>query len=215
MAVLRSVFDSAVRGLSLYSTTLLPAHHLGYSDGVTPSSVDRGVQSREDSLAPLTATIPSSVAEVSRHPLIPALLRTENAHSKGSCSAMKIAATIARYLLAFVFLMFELNGFLHFIPTPPPLGPGGMFMDGLYISHELAVIMALQLLCGILLLAGRFVPLALAVLGPIIVNIVLFHAFMAPAGLPAALFTAVLWFLTYWSVRPAFSRLFQASPTTV
>ncbi len=127
---------------------------------------------------------------------------------------MKIASTIARYLLGFVFLVFGLNGFLHFIPMKPPLGPGGMFIGGLYMSHELAVIMALQLLCGILLLAGRFVPLALAVLGPIIVNIVLFHAFMAPAGLPAALFTAVLWFLTYWSVRSAFSGLFQSSPAT-
>ncbi len=127
---------------------------------------------------------------------------------------MKIASTIARYLLGFVFLVFGLNGFLHFIPTPPPAGPGGMFMGGLYMSHELTLIMALQLLCGVLLLAGRFVPLALAVLGPIIVNIVLFHAFMAPAGLPVALFTAVLWFLTFWSVRSAFSGLFQSRTAT-
>ena len=43
---------------------------------------------------------------------------------------MKLASTIARYLLGLVFLIFGLNGFLHFIPTPPPPGPGGMFMGG-------------------------------------------------------------------------------------
>ena len=127
---------------------------------------------------------------------------------------MKIASTIARYLLGSIFFVFGLNGFLHFIPTPPPPGAGGMFMSGLYLSHELGLIMGLQLLCGILLLANRFVPLALAVLGPIIVNILLFHAFMAPAGLPVALFTVILWVLTYWSVRPAFAGLFQARSAT-
>jgi putative oxidoreductase len=123
---------------------------------------------------------------------------------------MKLASTIARYLLGLVYLIFGSNGFLHFIPTPPPPGPGGMFMGGLFLSHELMVIMALQALGGILLLVNRFVPLALVVLGAITANIVLFHAFMAPSGLPVALFVSVLLALTFWNVRDAFRPVFQA-----
>ena len=62
---------------------------------------------------------------------------------------MKLASNIARYLVGLIFLIFGLNGFLHFIPTPPPPGPGGMFMGGLFLSHELLVIMALQALGGL------------------------------------------------------------------
>ncbi len=76
-------------------------------------------------------------------------------------------------------------------------------------SHEIAVVMLLQVITGILLLSNRFVPLALALLAPIIVNIVLFHTFMAPQGLPVALFTSILWLLTFTGVRSAFSGLFQ------
>lgn len=126
-------------------------------------------------------------------------------------SLMKLASTISRYLLGLVYLIFGLNGFLHFIPTPPPPGPGGMFMGGLFMSHELLVIMALQALCGLLLLVNRFVPLALIVLGAITANIVLFHAFMAPSGLPVAMFVSVLLALTFWNVRPAFRSVFQPS----
>ncbi len=128
---------------------------------------------------------------------------------------MKLASTIARYLLGLIFLIFGLNGFLHFIPTPPPPGPGGMFMGGLFLSHELLVIMALQALGGLLLLVKRFVPLTLVVLGAITANIVLFHAFMAPSGLPVALFLCVLVALTFWNVRDAFRPIFQASYRTV
>ncbi len=124
---------------------------------------------------------------------------------------MTLASTIARYLLGLVYLIFGLNGFLHFIPTPPPPGPGGMFMGGLFVSHELMVIMALQALGGLLLLVNRFVPLTLIVLGAITANIVLFHAFMAPSGLPVALFLTVLLALTFWNVRSAFRPVFQPS----
>ncbi len=124
---------------------------------------------------------------------------------------MKLASTIARYLLGLVYLIFGVNGFLHFIPTPPPPGPGGMFMGGLFVSHELVIIMALQALGGLLLLVNRFVPLALIVLGAITVNILLFHAFMAPSGLPVALFITVLLLLSVWNVRRAFNPVLQSS----
>ena len=122
---------------------------------------------------------------------------------------MRTASTIARYLAGVIFLVFGLNGFLHFIPLPPPDGVAAQFMGALYVSHYLPLIFALQVIAAVLLLANRFVPLALVVLAPVIVNILCFHAFMAPSGLPLALFVAVLWALIFVDVRPAFAALFQ------
>src|ERR1700732_5502228 len=96
---------------------------------------------------------------------------------------MKTASTIARYLSGVIFLVFGLNGFLHFTPLPPPEGVAGQFMGALFVSHYLTVIFAVQVIAGLLLLINRFVPLALAVLAPVIVNILCFHAFLAPSGL--------------------------------
>ncbi len=121
---------------------------------------------------------------------------------------MKIASTIARYLLGVIFFVFGLNGFLHFIPTPPPEGPGGQFLGALFVSGELAVIMGLQLVAGILLLANRFVPLALAAIGPVIVNILLFHVFMDLGGLPVAIVATALWIVALIGVRDAFTGIF-------
>jgi putative oxidoreductase len=122
---------------------------------------------------------------------------------------MKTVSVIARYLVGAIFLVMGLNGFLHFIPFPPPPGIAGQFMGALYVSHYLWVIFAFQLIAGVLLLANRYVPLAVAVLAPVIVNILTFHATMAPSGLPLAIFVAVLWALIFVDVRPAFSGLFQ------
>src|SRR5258706_4832534 len=123
---------------------------------------------------------------------------------------MRPISTIARYLAGVVFLIFGLNGFLNFIPMPPPAGIAGQFMGALYASHYLWVIFAFQLVAGVLLLANRYVPLALAMLAPVIVNILSFHVLMAPSGLPLALFVAVLWAVIFVDVRPAFAALFQA-----
>jgi putative oxidoreductase len=122
---------------------------------------------------------------------------------------MKIASVVARYLLGFIFLVFGLNGFLHFIPTPPPSGVAGDFMVALFESHYLVIIFLLQLIPAVLLLINRFVPLALTLLAPVIVNIICFHALMAPNGLPMALFVTVLWVLVAYSVRSAFAGLLQ------
>jgi putative oxidoreductase len=123
---------------------------------------------------------------------------------------MRIASIIARYLLGLIFLTFGLNGFLHFIPMPPPAGVAGQFLGALFVSHVLVVVFLLELIPAVLLLAGRFVPLALTLLGPVIVNIFLFHAFMEPSGLPMASLVVVLWILTALGVRRAFSGLFLA-----
>jgi putative oxidoreductase len=123
---------------------------------------------------------------------------------------MRIAAAIARYLAGAIFLVMGLNGFLNFIHFPPPTGTAAQFMGALYVSHYLWVIFAFQVVGGALLLVNRYVPLAVAILAPVLVNIIVFHITMAPAGLPLALFVALLWAVIFFDVRPAFSGLFQA-----
>jgi putative oxidoreductase len=123
---------------------------------------------------------------------------------------MRIAAAIARYLAGVIFLVMGLNGFLNFIHFPPPTGTAAQFMGALYVSHYLWVIFAFQVVGGALLLVNRYVPLAVAILAPLLVNILVFHITMAPAGLPLALFVALLWAVIFIDVRPAFSRLFQS-----
>src|SRR5271169_6032270 len=123
---------------------------------------------------------------------------------------MRTVSAISRYLAGVIFLVFGLNGFLNFIPLPPPGGIAGQFMSALYVSHYLWVIFAFQVIAGVLLLVNRYVPLALAILAPVIVNILSFHALMAPSGLPLALFVTVLWTLVFVEVRPAFAGLFHS-----
>ena len=123
---------------------------------------------------------------------------------------MRIAAAIARYLAGAIFLVMGLNGFLNFIHFPPPTGTAAQFMGALYVSHYLWVIFAFQVVGGALLLVNRYVPLAVAILAPVLVNIIVFHITMAPAGLPLALFVALLWAVIFVDVRPAFSGLFQS-----
>jgi uncharacterized membrane protein YphA (DoxX/SURF4 family) len=106
---------------------------------------------------------------------------------------MKIASLIARLLMGLIFFVFGLNGFLNFIPAPPPTGLAGQFAGLLFTSHLYIVIFAVQTIGGLLLLVNRFVPLALIMLGPVIVNIFFFHLFMAPSGLPLAIVVVALW----------------------
>jgi putative oxidoreductase len=123
---------------------------------------------------------------------------------------MKIVALIARILLGIVFVVFGLNGFLHFLPAPPPPGPAGQFVGALAATHYIHFIFAIQLISGILFLAGFFVPLALTLIAPVIVNILLFHGFMAPEGIGPGLFVALCWILLFVRHRAAFAGIFQA-----
>jgi putative oxidoreductase len=124
---------------------------------------------------------------------------------------MKITAVIARFLLGLIFLVFGLNGFLHFIPSSPPSGTAGQFVGALFVSHYLVPIFLLQIISAVLLLVNRYVPLAL--LAPIIVNILLIHILMLPSGLPLALVVTVFWIVVFLSVRSAFAGLFQERVT--
>ena len=106
---------------------------------------------------------------------------------------MKIAALIARLLLGVVFVVFGLNGFLHFIKGPMPAGVAGQFAAALFTSKYYVVIFGVQLISGILFLANRYVPLALVLIGPVIVNILCFHGLLGAPGLPMAFMVALLW----------------------
>jgi len=121
---------------------------------------------------------------------------------------MKIATLIARILLGLLFLVMGLNGFLQFIPMPPPTGLAGQYFTVMFVSHYMVLVFLLQVIGGALLLANRFVPLALILLGPILVNILLFHSLMAPAGLPLALLATALWGIVFYGVRRAFAGVF-------
>ena len=106
---------------------------------------------------------------------------------------MKIATIIVRTLLGLVFVVFGSNIFLHFMPMPPPPATlAGDFSKALMQSHYIYVVGLLQVIGGLLLLIGRYVPLGLTLLGPVIVNILLFHIFLDRSGLPLAIIVSVL-----------------------
>ena len=121
---------------------------------------------------------------------------------------MKIAVLVARILLGLTFLVFGLNGFLNFLHMPMPPGPAGQYMGVLFMSHYLHVVFVVELLGGVLLLSGQFIPLGLVLLGPVIFNILLFHTFLFPAGFPPALFVTLLWLIVFYGVRTAFAGIF-------
>jgi putative oxidoreductase len=121
---------------------------------------------------------------------------------------MKIAVLIARILLGLLFLVFGLNGFLNFIHGPMPTGVAGQYLAVMGGTLYIHFVFVVQIVGGLLLLSGQFVPLALVLLGPVIINILLFHVSMQPSGLPPGLFATVLWFIVFFGVRKAFAGIF-------
>jgi uncharacterized membrane protein YphA (DoxX/SURF4 family) len=127
------------------------------------------------------------------------------------------APTVARFALGAIFFVFGLNGFLNFIPQPPPeTMPAGAvaFGGALMQTHYMfPLIKATEVLSGALLLSNRFVALALAVLAPIVINIVAFHAVLAPSGLVIALGVLFLELYLAWSYRQVFAPMLAARVT--
>lgn len=110
---------------------------------------------------------------------------------------------IARYALGLIFFVFGLNGFLNFIPQPPPPENLMTFVTGLMASkYFFPFLKGTEVLCGLMLLANRFVPLALVILAPIVLNIFLVHAFLAPEGLILAVIIGVLEAYLAFCVEP-------------
>jgi uncharacterized membrane protein YphA (DoxX/SURF4 family) len=128
---------------------------------------------------------------------------------------MRIVVLIARLLLGLAFFVFGLNGFLQFLNMGPmPTGLAGQFMGALFQSHYFWVVAGLQVIGGALLLVNRFVPLALVLLGPVIVNILLYHFLLNPSGMSIALVVTVLWFIVFYAYRQYFSGIFVQKATT-
>jgi len=123
---------------------------------------------------------------------------------------MKIATIIARILLGLVFVVFGSNAFLHFLPMPPlPGGVTGEYLHSFFASGYVYVIGGFQVIGGLFLLIGRFVPLGLTILGAIIVNIWIFHLLMAPEGLPPAIVVTLLELFLVWRYRGAFEGILR------
>ena len=128
---------------------------------------------------------------------------------------MRITSIVARYLLGLIFTVFGLNGFLNFIHQPPPANPLTMqFFVAVSESHFAAFFFAMQVLGGLLLLSGYFVPLALTVLAAELYNILAFHLTLAPASIPGALVACALWVLVFLQYRQSFKGIFSAKPAT-
>jgi len=121
---------------------------------------------------------------------------------------MKITTHIARILLGLIFFVFGLNPFLHFLPARLPSGLAGQFLNLLIQSHYVFFVGAVQLVGGVLLLVNRYIPLALTLLGPVIVNILLYHFLLSPAGAGLALLVTILWGFLFFRHRQHFSSLF-------
>jgi len=123
---------------------------------------------------------------------------------------MRYLLIVARVLLGLVFFVFGLNGFFHFIPSPPPPAAAGAFASALIASgYFFPLLKTVETLGGLLLLSNRFVPLALAALAPVVVNIFFFHAFLHHGGLGLAVVLLLLEVFLAWSYRSAFRPMLQ------
>lgn len=126
---------------------------------------------------------------------------------------MKLASIIARYLLGLMFTVFGLNGFLNFIHQPPPANPLAIqFFVAISASHFASFFFAVQLIGGLLLLSGYFVPLALTLLAAEIYNILAFHLTLAPASVAPGLVASVLWVLVFLQYSWSFKDILTAKP---
>ena len=122
---------------------------------------------------------------------------------------MKIVILIARLLLGLISVVFGLNGFLNFLSMGPmPTGLAGQFIGALFMSHYYWIVAGLQVIGGLLLLVNRFVPLALVLLGPVIVNIILYHLFLNPAGIALPILVTILWLIVFYGHRQYFAGIF-------
>lgn len=120
--------------------------------------------------------------------------------------------TVGRVVLGLIFFVFGLNGFLQFLPQPSTMPEGALAFAGalLKTGYFFPLLKGTEILVGALLLSNRFVPLALALVAPIVVNIVAFHTFLAPAGIGLAAFVLVLEVYLAWAYRNAFRPMLAA-----
>ena len=107
-----------------------------------------------------------------------------------------------------IFVAFGLNAFLHFLPKQFPPGIAGLFVGAMFQSHYILFVSAIEVISGALLLVDRYVPFALTILAPIIVNILLFHILLPPVGWQPGVLAAILWIFLFIHYRKYFSGIF-------
>ncbi len=128
---------------------------------------------------------------------------------------MTKAIVVVRVLLGLLFFVFGMNGLLHFLKMPPMEGDAGA-LAGIMTAHGwMRFVSVLQVIAGLLLLVGRYVPLALVILGPIIVNILLFHFMLAQSGAALGVLAAFLEVFLIWAYWRSFRGLFDSGPETL
>lgn len=125
---------------------------------------------------------------------------------------MKVVAIIARVLLGLMFAVFGLNPFLKFLPMPPLEGVWGQFLGALVVSHYVWLVGAVQVISGVLFLIGRYVPLAIVLSGPVIVNILAYHITMQHSGAQPAVLAMICWLILLWRYQASFTPLWVAKP---
>jgi hypothetical protein len=122
------------------------------------------------------------------------------------------APVVARVLLGLPMFIFGLNGFLQFLPMPPMEGNAAAMMGGLAgAGYFFPLLKGAEVITGLMLLSGRFVPLALTILAPIVLNIVAFHAFVIGSGLALPLVLMALGLFLAWSYRNSFRAVLAAN----
>jgi putative oxidoreductase len=127
---------------------------------------------------------------------------------------MRIVVIVARILLGLMLFVFGLNPFLKFIPTPPMSGAAGDFLGAMINSHYVYLVGGVQVVSGLLLLINRYVPLAIALSGAVVANIIAYHVTMQRTGAQLAILATICWAILAWGFRDYFSSLWvqKASP---
>lgn len=127
---------------------------------------------------------------------------------------MKIGVLTSRILLGILFLIFGLNDFLHFIPVPPmPPSDGLTFANIMLAHHYMTFVGGLMVIASVLLLIGRYIPIALVILGPILVNILLYHFLLDQSGAITGVIATLLEIFLIWAYRLSFrGGLFDFAP---
>lgn len=125
---------------------------------------------------------------------------------------MKYVILVSRLLLGLIFLVFGANNVLHFLHMPLPTGDA-LTWFGIMAAHGwMSFVGVIMIIAGLLLLVGRFVPLALLLLAPVITNILLYHALLWPHGYIPGIIVAVLEVILLIAYHRSFTPLLVADP---
>jgi len=136
---------------------------------------------------------------------------TQTGNPPHRSNGARYGTALVRILLGLAFLVFGLNGFLNFIPQPKDIPQDVMtLMGALMKAGYMAVVSGAEVLVALLLLSNRFVPLALALLAPIIVGILTFHIAMAPATIGPGIVVLIMELYLAWVYRGAFRPMLAA-----